>query len=222
MHRGHARGAGIDRKLRRVSVKYADGHHRHDLHPGRGCRRCPAAARAALADFPRRSAPTCGRAGRPTGEHANADRATRRASSATKRAPRQFAKGVADCVIDLDANFLICALENESSAVRDLENWSETGESICVSAVAWAELLCGPLTSSQAARARTLVSQIEPMTSEDASFAAVSFNRTGRRPRSLADCRIAATAIRRGARLATFDRSGFNRFAEFRLQLQEL
>lgn len=125
-------------------------------------------------------------------------------------------------MIDLDANFLIGALRGSSPAVRPLERWIREGESISLSAVAWSELLCGPLTAGQAERARIFVSRVDPFTREDATLAAELFNATGRRQRSLADCMIAATAIRREARLATFDRAGFSRFVRFRLQLQKI
>lgn len=125
-------------------------------------------------------------------------------------------------MIDLDANFLIGVLRGHRLATRALEEWIERGETITASAVAWSEFLCGPLTLEQTARARTIVSRIHEFTQEDATVAADLFNQAGRRPRSLADCMIAACAIRRGASLATFDRTGFGRFAAQRLQLQKL
>ena len=127
-----------------------------------------------------------------------------------------------DSVIDLDANFSIGALRGDPPAAAPLEEWIEKGETIAVSAVAWSELLCGPLTREQAERAQMIVSRIDPLTGEDAILAAELFNQTGRRPRSLTDCMIAAIAIRRGATLATFDRTGFSRFVAFRLQLQTI
>jgi predicted nucleic acid-binding protein len=121
---------------------------------------------------------------------------------------------------DLDANFLVVALHGNASVLRALEKWLQRGEVIAMSAVAWSEFLCGPLTAEQAERARIFVSRIEAFTLADAVLAAELFNATGRRQRSQADCRIAASAIGRGAKLATLDRIGFARFANFQLKLR--
>ena len=63
------------------------------------------------------------------------------------------------------------------------------------------------------ATARALALQIfpspEPFLSADAALAANLFNHTGRRSRSLADCMIAAVAIRCGAKLATVNLNDF-------------
>ena len=53
----------------------------------------------------------------------------------------------------------------------------------------------------------------------DAVLAARLFNRTGRRSRSLADCMIAAVAIRCGAKLATINAADFQPFTAHGLLL---
>jgi predicted nucleic acid-binding protein len=123
---------------------------------------------------------------------------------------------------DLDANFLVVALDGNTSVLRALEKWLRRGEVIAMSAVAWSEFLCGPLTAEQTERARIFVSRVEAFTPADAVLAAELFNATGRRQRNHADCMIAASAIGRGARLATLDRIGFARFATFQLKLRGL
>jgi predicted nucleic acid-binding protein len=122
-------------------------------------------------------------------------------------------------VIHLDANFLIAALRPADRGIRLIESWVGAGHSIDMSAVAWSEFLCGPITTQDLARARVFVTNITSFELADAALAAELFNATGRRPRSHADCMIAAAAIRCRATLATFDRSRFARFAKFSLDL---
>jgi predicted nucleic acid-binding protein len=83
--------------------------------------------------------------------------------------------------------------------------------------VAWAEFLCGPLDQRECRLASETVSPPEPFTAEDAVFAAELFNRTGWRKHSQADCMIAAMAIRIGAKLATTNKSDFQRFLDLTL-----
>lgn len=121
-------------------------------------------------------------------------------------------------MIDLDANFLVDLLRSGHSA-RRLEQWAIPPQEINISAVAWAEFLCGPLPPNAAANARAVLDKIEPLIADDAQFAARIFNETGRRLRSLPDCMIAAIAIRRGAALATLNAADFKRFQHFGLKL---
>jgi predicted nucleic acid-binding protein len=65
--------------------------------------------------------------------------------------------------------------------------------------------------------ARLLLTEPEPFTASNARKAAELFNSTGRRSRTLADCQIAAKALRLGAQLATANQSDFAPFAPFGL-----
>ncbi len=51
-------------------------------------------------------------------------------------------------VIHLDTSFLIKSLVRGTAEDRSLRHWLKTGEVVAMSAVAWAELLCGPLEES--------------------------------------------------------------------------
>jgi len=59
----------------------------------------------------------------------------------------------------------------------------------------------------------------EPFIASDARKAAELFNVTGRRSRSLADCQIAAVAIRCGVSLATGNVTDFSQFQSHGLHL---
>lgn len=116
-------------------------------------------------------------------------------------------------MIHLDTGFLIHALSAGSAADRALRSWLQQGEPIAASCVGWAELLCGPLWERHRALAARLVPEPVPFDEQDAVLAAELFNLGGRRRGSLVDCMVAATAIRRGAHLATTDTRDFGRFA---------
>lgn len=115
-------------------------------------------------------------------------------------------------MIHLDTNFLIQALLPNSVAETKLQTWLRDGEDLGISVIAWSEFLCGPLTASDAALAEALFDAPEPFFASDASKAAELFNATGRRSRSLADCQIAAVAMRCSARLATANVLDFTPF----------
>ena len=72
--------------------------------------------------------------------------------------------------------------------------------------------MCGPLDAAAEAIARQIFPSPEPFLPADAVLAARLFNETGRRSRSLADCMIAAVAIRCGANLATINTTDFQPF----------
>jgi predicted nucleic acid-binding protein len=97
--------------------------------------------------------------------------------------------------------------------------WATGGETFGISSVAWAEFLCGPVDTAGELLAKRLFLAPEPFLATDATLAAALFNRTGRRSRSLADCMIAAVAIRLGARLATENRSDFDVLQPYGLSL---
>lgn len=126
-----------------------------------------------------------------------------------------------DALIELDSNFLIAALGENSRASAHLEHWLRVGGAVQISAVAWSEYLCGPLDETQVRTARKLVHTIEVFTEEDAELAAELFNKTGRRSRSHVDCMIASHAIRRDAVLATLNLQDFRHFEKFRLKLTQ-
>lgn len=112
-------------------------------------------------------------------------------------------------MIHLDTNFLIDALVQSSPQAASLTAWLIAGEPVGISAIAWGEFLCGPLSAVAEAAARQLLPFIESLDQNDAELAARLFNQTGRRSKSYADCCIAAVAIREGARLATSNAGDF-------------
>ena len=114
-------------------------------------------------------------------------------------------------MIHLDTNFLIQALVAGSRVAAKLQTWLADGEDLSISAIAWSEFLCGPLTLKDVALAEMLFPEPEPFLASDARKAAELFNATGRRSRSLADCQIAAVALR-DARVATGNVSDFALF----------
>ena len=122
-------------------------------------------------------------------------------------------------MIHVDTNFLIQALVPSSTAEAQVHTWLKDGEDLGVSSIAWSEFLCGPLTDQDAAFAEMLLAVPEPFLAVDAPKAAELFNATGRRSRSLADCQIAAVALRCNARLATNNISDFALFQGHGLKL---
>ncbi len=116
-------------------------------------------------------------------------------------------------MIHLDTSFLVLALARGSAADRKLRAWLDRREPIGISAIGWAEFLCGPLTPAATELARRLVGEPAAFTGGDAALAARLFNTSGRRRGSLADCMIAATAIEAGASLATANPRDFSRFS---------
>ena len=122
-------------------------------------------------------------------------------------------------MIHLDTNFLIQALVPSSAAEAKLQTWKKDGEALAISSIAWSEFLCGPLTQNDETLAQMLFPAPEPFLPSDAHKAAELFNATGRRSRSLADCQIAAVALRCDARMATANASDFTPFQTHGLTL---
>ena len=112
-------------------------------------------------------------------------------------------------MIQLDTNFLIDALVPGSVQEAQIVGWLSAGESIGISAVAWGEFLCGPLSPTAEGFAKAKLPSSVPLEGADAEKAARLFNLTGRRSKSYADCCIAAVAMRSGAPLATSNRDDF-------------
>ncbi len=102
-----------------------------------------------------------------------------------------------------------------------LRAWLNQGDPLAMSTIAWAQFLCGPVEATHIDLAATLIPERIAFEDRDASLAATLFNDTGRRRGSLADCMIAATALRGEAQLATLNRSDFNVFETAGLLLAE-
>ena len=122
-------------------------------------------------------------------------------------------------MIHLDTNFLIQALRPGTEEESKLRQWLEGDEPLGLCTLTWAEFLCGPLDEQDEAQAAALFPVIEELLPADARKGAELFNRTGRRSRSLADCLIAATALRCGAQVATANRDDFEPFETLGLSL---
>ncbi len=121
--------------------------------------------------------------------------------------------------IHLDTGFLIRALKAGSPEDRKLRGWVETGEMLVMSAVAWAEFLCGPLEESEQRLAAQIVGRRAAFSEEQAATAAQLFNESGRRRGSLVDCMVAAAALDEGAPVATTNEADFRRFQDAGLEI---
>ena len=81
-----------------------------------------------------------------------------------------------------------------------------------MSSIGWAEFLCGPVSEVDRQRARKVVGVPVALAEAEAERAAELFNVGRRRRGSLADCLIAATALKAGASLATSNVGDFRPF----------
>ncbi|MEX2557431.1 MAG: PIN domain-containing protein [Actinomycetota bacterium] len=115
-------------------------------------------------------------------------------------------------MIHLDTSFLIRALQRRTHEDGLLRGWLRDRTEIGISAICWAEFLCGPLSPRDLEAAGRLFPEPEPFLADDSVSAAGLFNASGRRRGSLVDCMVAATALRAGAALATSNPSDFRRF----------
>jgi predicted nucleic acid-binding protein len=115
-------------------------------------------------------------------------------------------------MIHLDASFLIRALAEGTPEDGRLRAWLAAGETLGMSAVAWTEFLCGPVEAADLGLVDRIVRDRVAFGEGEATLASRLFNESGRRRGSLADCMIAASAIRTGAPLATENPKDFRRF----------
>jgi len=125
-------------------------------------------------------------------------------------------------VTHLDTSFLVLALARGSRADRKLRGWLRDGDDLGMSAIGWAEFLCGPIGPEAVELAGRILGEPTAFSAGDGALAARLFNETGRRRGSLADCMIAAAAIGAGAALATANPRDFARFARAGLELAEV
>ena len=122
-------------------------------------------------------------------------------------------------MIHLDTGFLIRALVRNSSEDIKLRTWLRSDTQLRMSAIAWAEFLCGPVEKSDIALAARIVPERQPFTDEDAGLEARLFNMSGRRRGTFMDCMIAAVALGAGASLATTNPEDFSRLEPAGLQI---
>ena len=122
-------------------------------------------------------------------------------------------------MIQLDTSFLIRALVAGSDQDSALRRMMRAGDDIAISAIAWAEFQCGPVSAAAIDVARHLLGDAVAFTAEDAAVAAALFNETGRRRGTLIDCMIAGSCINAGAAIATANPADFRRFEKFGLSL---
>ncbi len=122
-------------------------------------------------------------------------------------------------IVHLDTSFLIRALIPDSAENRKLREWIASGATLVISAVAWAEFLCGPLTADELQLAARVVGPPQDFTSRHATIAARLFNTSGRRRGTMVDCMIAAVALGASSQFATANEDDFSRFTEQGLQL---
>jgi predicted nucleic acid-binding protein len=120
-------------------------------------------------------------------------------------------------VTHVDTSFLIRALISGTAEDKRLRRWIAADESLAMSAVAWAEFLCGPLGAADATLASAIVGEATSLTSEHAARAAVLFNASGRRRGTFVDCLVAACAIHADAALATANPDDFARMPGVRV-----
>lgn len=122
-------------------------------------------------------------------------------------------------MVHLDTSFLIRALVRGSHEDRALREWLGAGQRIGMSAIAWAEFLCGPIEDAEYELAAEVIKERPAFTAEHAAVSARLFNESGRRRGTLVDCMIAATAMAEGAPIATANVADFRRLAASGLQV---
>ena len=115
----------------------------------------------------------------------------------------------------LDTSFPIRALARGSREDARLRGWLAANEPLGMSAIAWAEFLCGSVDETALSVASAVIGRHCLFTEEMAVIAARLFNGSGRRRGTIVDCMIAATALTEQAAVATSNRGDFSRFAAF-------
>ncbi|MGH7894509.1 MAG: PIN domain-containing protein [Candidatus Binatia bacterium] len=70
-------------------------------------------------------------------------------------------------MIHLDTSFLIHALVPSSRADKRLRKWLRDGDDLAISAVAWAEFLCGPVGTTEVDIVSAMLQEITPYTGAD-------------------------------------------------------
>jgi predicted nucleic acid-binding protein len=123
-------------------------------------------------------------------------------------------------MIHLDTNCLIEIHASKSRLRSVLLSNVRQGERLSCSVLAWAEYLCGPVTRDERELSWQLI-EGSPALLEAfvAELGAQFYNATGRRRGSLADCLIAATAVKHNALLLTLDSQDFLPFEPLGLKL---
>lgn len=115
-------------------------------------------------------------------------------------------------LIHLDTSFLIRAQVSGTPEGSQLYSWLKKRQALGISAIAWTEYLFGPVTEEMIKSAGMITGPATSFAAEDGAKAAELYNRSGRRRGSMADCMIAAAALRAGAALATSNPKDFARF----------
>ena len=123
-------------------------------------------------------------------------------------------------MIHLDTSFLIRAGARGTAESTQLKAWLTRRMPVRISALTWAEFLCGPVSVSAMELAAELLGEPRAFSGLDATLAARLYNESGRRRGSLADCMIAATAVNASASLATSNAADFDRLVPFGLKVE--
>lgn len=122
--------------------------------------------------------------------------------------------------LHLDTDVLILGLAPGHALRERLSHWSGQGASFAVSALAWSEFVCGPVSiTAVQAWERLLKGAIVPLDARISARAALLFNLTGRRAHSLPQCIVAATAMHVEAELLTLKPEDYERFVPHGLVL---
>ena len=122
--------------------------------------------------------------------------------------------------LHLDTNALIALLDRSGDVFQLVRTRSREEVLPACSAVAWHELVRGPLEAQELlAIDRVIAERVWPLLRSTAELGARLFNATGRRRASTADCLIAATALEQDAALVTANIEDFRVFEPYGLQL---